>query len=275
MPDLDIHPVPYQVPGNPYHWEYDNLPLKALAERDEIINNAVETNSTLLREGAGDQGTISNRLDQSLNSDGSLKVAAVNETLHNIAEHEDGFKAVTDEEIDNYVALGYTVSNPVEYVRMLYEERAKLALIADEATDLKIQVEETPSVIVNYTDGTLKLKSSSTVTLQIDGDTVMPVVNFPIEFAHRHYYDSVPVTDDYENFQVNSVSTPYMEGTLRVYINGVRLNSEFEVYVPGNLTTDDWILNKFTPDYEAGTFVLSTPIASDDIILVDFDVALS
>ena len=49
MPDLNQLPVPEYQPGQPYHWSYDNLPLKTLAERDEIINFEVDNHGNILR----------------------------------------------------------------------------------------------------------------------------------------------------------------------------------------------------------------------------------
>jgi len=105
--------------------------------------------------------------------------------------------------------------------------------------------------------------------------TLKPVLTIPIDFAHRHYYDLEPITTDYISFKVTSVNTPYIEGSLRVYINGIKLTADNQVYVPGDVMTEDWSLNSFTPDHTAGTFELYAAITSDDIIRIDFDIALS
>jgi len=150
-----------------------------------------------------------------------------------------------------------------------------LALIASEATDIVIQV-ETPSNIVLFDEGVVTFVSSPTVSWEIgDGNVISANLGFPVQAAHRHYYDLEPVTSDLQEYQVTSVSTAYMEDSLRVYINGVRINSQYEIYVPGNLTADAWTLNMFTPDHENGSFTLANALTSDDIIRVDFDVALS
>lgn len=274
MPELEKYPVPLYNPLHPYHWEYDNLPLEALKLRDEVINGQVDINSGILMDAAGNQGTVANRLNQSMNEDGSLMDTAIDEALHNIAEHEDGSKTLTTEELDDLNELGYVVSNPVPFVRMLNAERAKLALIADEATNMTIQV-ETPSNIVLYEEGPLTLAESESISWSVSGNEIKANMNFPAEAAHRHYYDLEPVTEDYLTFQVTSVSTPYLEDSLRVYINGVRLSSSGEVYVPGADISDTWTLNSFTPDHEAGTFELSAAITAADIIRIDFDIALA
>jgi len=277
MPDLNALPVPQYNSAQPYHWEYDNLPLKTLANRDELINGVVDTHSEILRNCAGTVGTLANRLNQSVEEDGNLKTTAVDDTSHNIAKHEDGSKTVSGSELSDYNNLGYIgVVNPVPFVRMLEAERDKLSLVADEATNIVINV-NTPSLIYTFGDGinTLDLIESDSIGWTFEGpNSVKPEIKFSIAFAHRHYYNLDPITSDYQNYQVNMVSTPYMEDSLRVYINGVRLNSVYNVYVPNSDVTS-WIANRFTPDHLTGTFTLLTAITSSDIITIDFDVAVT
>lgn len=277
MPDLNALPVPQYNATQPYHWEYDNLPLKTLSDRDELINGVVDTHSEILRNCSGTVGTLANRLNQSVEQDGNLKTTAVDQTLHNIAEHEDGSKTVSGAELSDYNALGYIgVVNPVPFVRMLEAERDKLSLVADEATNIVVNV-NTPSLIYTFGDGinTLDLIESDSISWTFEGpNSVKPEIKFSIAFAHRHYYDLDPITSDYQNYQVNMPSTPYMEDTLRVYINGVRLNSVYNVYVPNSDVTS-WIANRFTPNHLTGTFTLLTAITSSDIISIDFDIAVT
>jgi len=277
MPDLNALPVPQYNATQPYHWEYDNLPLKTLSDRDELINGVVDTHSEILRNCSGTVGTLANRLNQSVEQDGNLKTTAVDQTLHNIAEHGDGSKTVSGAELSDYNALGYIgVVNPVPFVRMLEAERDKLSLVADEATNIVVNV-NTPSLIYTFGDGinTLDLIESDSISWTFEGpNSVKPEIKFSIAFAHRHYYNLDPITSDYQNYQVNMPSTPYMEDTLRVYINGVRLNSVYNVYVPNSDVTS-WIANRFTPDHLTGTFTLLTAITSSDIISIDFDIAVT
>jgi hypothetical protein len=276
MPDLSSIPVPQYAAGQPYHWEYDNLPLKALADRDEIINGEVDTHTKILVDSAGTQGTLANRINQSIDEDGNLINTAVDQSLHNVAEHEDGSKTVTLEELEYYNdTLGYdSVSNPVPYVRMLDAERSKLALISDEATNLKIQV-NIPSQIVLFDNETIELADSDSIAWEVNAPNVLSaVLKISTDFAHRHYYDLEPITSDNENYTVNSLATPFVEGSLRVFINGIRLSEEYAVYYPSN-PISTWSLNKFTPDHETGSFVLDSAISEDDIIRIDFDVSLT
>lgn len=275
MADLEKFPVPLYNPLHPYHWEYDNLPLKVLMDRDEAINNQLEYVSGIVRDANGTQGTLSNRLDQSIDADGSLKDAAVDDVDHNVANHRDGSRTLDSDEIESIESLGYTVTNPVPFVRMLEAERDKLALIASEATNMTVHV-ETPSNVVMFTQGPIVLVSSLTATWEVAAENEVKLnLAFPVEAAHRHYFDLEPVTSDYQNYEVTSVATPFMEDSLRVYINGIRLSASAEIYVPGALVTDTWTLNSYTPDHEAGTFELENAVTEDDIVRIDFDVALT
>lgn len=278
MPDLNGLPVPQYAAGQPYHWEYDNLPLQTLADRDELINAAVDTHQEILRNSAGTVGSLESRLAQSIQPDGNLISSAVDDALHNIAKHTDGSMNVSGSELTDYQNLGYvTVSNPVPFVRMLEAERDKLSLVADEATKLLIDV-NTPSLIYSFGDGgidTLNLAESSTIGWTFEGpNSIKPEIKFSIAFAHRHYYDLEPITSDYINYQVNGPSTPYMEDSLRVYVNGIRLNSGYPVYVP-NSTASSWTSYMFTPSHLTGTFALSAAIDPEDIIRIDFDISVT
>lgn len=283
MPDLGAIPVPQYNADQPYHWEYDNLPLKALADRDEIINGEVDAHSKILRDCNGTQGTLANRLAQSIDEDGNLLTTAVDETLHNIAEHTDGSKTVLDAELDDYIALGFpSLANPVSFVRMLDAERAKLANIADDATNMTISVEAISNIVL-FEEGPMRLVNSTSIQWEVEApDKVSAVLAISTDFAHRHYYDLTPImipTDDVvpvlnKLYKVTSIATPYTEDSLRVYINGIRLSKEFPVYFP-NSSVSAWSLNTYTEDFDAGTFTLSAPIADEDIIQIDFDKLLT
>jgi hypothetical protein len=278
MPDLNSLPVPQYQSNQPYHWEYDNLPLKTLADRDELINGVVNVHQEILRNCSGTVGTLANRLNQSIQEDGNLSSVAVDESLHNIAEHTDGAKTISAGDLLTYQELGYpSISNPVPFVRMLEAERNKLAIIADESTKLTIDV-NTPSLILTFGDGSidsLNLIESSSIQWTFEApNSVKPEIKFSLEYAHRHYYDLEPITSNYLNYSVTGVSTPYIEDSLRVFINGIRINSEYDVYVPNQQVTV-WTANKFTPNHLLGTFALSTAISYNDIIRIDFDVSVT
>jgi hypothetical protein len=83
------------------------------------------------------------------------------------------------------------------------------------------------------------------------------------------------VTPDFINYKVTSTSTPYIDGSLRIFVNGVRLTETEELFVPGALPESDLILITFTPSPAEGTFALSTNLFPDDQIRIDFDVELS
>lgn len=280
MPDLNQLPVPEHQPGQPYHWAYDNLPLKTLAERDEIINFEVDNHGNILRSCAGTQGSLANRLNQSIDEDGNLIPAAVDQTLHNIAEHIDGFKTVTTPELEVYQALGFpSLTNPVEFVRMISAERDKLANIADDATNVTLSV-ETDVTTVNFTDGNIEFIPSASIEWHVESpNKVQALLKVSTDFAHRHFYEQIPVPDTLlpnKKFYITSVSvmTPVVEDSLRVYINGTRLNSMFTVPYTNNDATS-FNFNKFTVSYEENSFTLDNSIEETDVILIDFDISLT
>lgn len=274
MPDLSKYPVPMYEAGQPYHWNYDNIPITNLSKRDEVINDELEIHADILISAAGSLGTLDARLDQSIEENGNLKESAINETLHNIAEHSDGNKTVDNLDYYNNT-LGYTVDNPVEFVRMLNAERAKLALIANEAKNIYFQI-ETPSETVEIDSGIIKLTPSNYIQWSITPGN--PNIVKPIAVNPR-YYDITPVPanindPDYINYKVTSIGTAFIENSLRIYINGIRITTDVEIYVPGKLPTDDWKLNKFTPNATNGTFELLNAITEDDVIRIDFEISL-
>lgn len=256
MPELNPE-ILYQ-PKDPYHYLFDNLPLKNLLRRQSLINSALDDVIAQTRDAIGTQGTMANRLNQSINPDGSLKTAAIDEAQHSIEEHTDSDT----------------------YVRMLKAESDKLELIADEATNLylEIQQDDEGEDIATFDADVLRFVPSTSVSFEVDGNEVMAHLAYPAASAHTHNYDHIPVAEnleepDYTNFKVNSISSPYIEGSLRVYINGVRLTASDSIYTPGSAVNDPWTLLSFTPDHTAGTFALSAEISEDDIIRIDYDIS--
>jgi hypothetical protein len=258
MPRIELIPEVLYGPMDPIHWEIDNLPLKAILRRQNLINLALDNVIAQIRDAIGTQGSLSNRLNQSINPDGSLKAESINETLHSIEDHQD-----TD-----------------LYVRMTREESEKLANIADEAKNISFEIFTNESSFVGFSEGVLKIKPSSTLIPSFEApDVVRFNLNFPASSAHQHYYGLVPVHEDivnpnHKDYRVVSANTNFIEGSLRVYINGVRIFEGEEVYVPGAMLEDAWTLISFAPNPSDGSFELSSAITEDDIIRIDFDISL-
>ena len=266
MPNIDsIQPVYYQA-LDPYYVYYDNLPLRNIIARQELINSAVDLQRSVLVEAIGTSGTLSNRLAKSINDDGTLITSAIDDAQHNIAQHTDGV-------YDDGVSI-------ISYVRMKNDERAKLSLIADMATSLALQVNTISNAIL-FEDETIELVSSDTITWDVEAPNQLTAhLTFPISAIHNHYYDQTPVDydviPDYQTYKVNSLATPYIEGSLRVYINGVRLSESTSVYVPAaDGPESNWTLTSFTSVYSSGTFVLSRSITALDVLRIDYDLELS
>lgn len=262
MPNINSIPEVLYEPNQPYHYHYDNIPLRNILTRIGLVNIQVDTNSDIIRGAAGTAGTIDARLNSSLEADGSLKTSAVDSTVHGIGNHTDG-----------------TGPDGIEYVRMTADERAKLGLVQSEANRLVVEIEDSyPTVggAVTLSDGTVRLKGSSTIFFDFEApDVVRAHSVFPPDTAHRHHYalqpeHQNPSSPNYKNFKTTSVNTPYDEGSLRVYVNGVRLYST-SVPVPNQAGSS------FTPTYIAsesnadGSFELNRAIDSGDLIRIDFD----
>ncbi len=298
MPQLELIPVPLYQPTDPYNHQVDNVPIKALIDRILLVNSQVDINATVLTGAIGTQGTLSNRLAQSINPDGTLKTSAIDAAQHNIAQHSDG---------------SILVNNiPVSYVRMLLDERSKLTGIASGSNYLAVRVsllQGVPSVsaltsqisVVNVSEvlfntGEFRLKSSDSIFWTLDpSGAIAAQTTFPASVRHLHFYDQIPVplnplAPDYQNYVVTSLATPYRQGSLRVFINGVRLTATINVtpgkapravLVPENVPTGTWLSYSYAEDVSvggvvsSGKFSLSSPITASDIISVDFDVLYS
>ena len=257
MPDLDLIPVPLYNALQPYHVDFDNLPLQALITRIGVVNDAVDGVSTDIQNSVGSQPTLWQRLAQSLNNDGTLKASAIDNALHNIGYHTDGIGP-----------------DSISYVRMQDAERDKLELIADEATNMTIDV-QTISNVVMFNQGPIILEPSWAVEWVVTPpNKISAQLTFPTAAIHQHYYDIPPVTTDQQNF-TTGLLIPYTVGSLRVFINGVRLSSSGQVYVPSFNISAPWTLNEFTPTPDSLGFVLQNAITINDIIRIDFDISLA
>jgi len=262
MPNIDSIPEVLYEPNQPYHYYYDNLPLRNILTRIGLVNIQVDTTADLVRGAAGTAGSIDARLNASLEGDGSLKPAAVDGTVHGIGHHTDG-----------------DGPDGVAYVRMKEEERAKLFHVQSEANRLVVEVEDTyPTVgdTVTLSDGVVRLRGSSSIFLDFQAPDVVRFHSaFPPDTAHRHHYGlspahSIPSAPNYKNFLVTSLGTPYMEGTLRVYVNGTRLYSD-PVPVP-NSDASEFVPTSVASESPAdGTFSLNRVLSEDDVVKVDFD----
>jgi hypothetical protein len=259
MPDISNITVPQYQPNQPYHYKYDNLPIDALVQRDELINTATDQNTLAILESVGSAGSLGNRLNQSLEQNGSLKTTAVDTSLHNIGAHTDGSYGGTD------------------YVRMTLAERSKLSLIAAEAKNISISV-ETASNVLYFDNGTVGLVNSPTITWASEGgQNVRADVAVALSNAHQHYDGIIPtsvsLTPDYINY-LTGLGTAFTAGSLKVYINGVRIFSNSTVYAPTSDPLTTWQQNSFTENINGLGFSLLNAITIDDSIVIDFEIPL-
>jgi hypothetical protein len=272
--NLSNQEPPFYQPGDPYHWEYDNKPLRSLAKRDEIISQQVNNLSIILQNTNVDLGDLLARLAMSINLDGTLKTDAVDLSMHLISEHVD-----TD-----------------KYVRMTVDERIKLA----SAITLEFKNKNDVSLgVVN--DGNLIFKNSEGVTWELNDHIVKANLIIPgaADF-HQHFYqvnlveDKLTFTEDKSGITGGITGHNFKSGTLRVYVNGYRIFKLDEYETPSyypiisdvdNLVTVvSWGKVNFieNDNYDGFSLVvprqdgggnLPTSISSANTIVVDFDIA--
>ena len=260
MPQLPAN-VPLYEPNQPYYYTYDNIPIQALVQRDDIINTQVDINTNQLEIAAGDAGTLANRLNQSLNFLGQLQELAINIAMHNVGYHTDG-----------------EGPDGVQYVRMLYDERTKLASVADSATNFGVSVNTGSStggsgiLTIEFDQGFLSFQPSSTITWSVGNNQQVTAHVNALPSSHQHYNNIEPVsaytTSDYKTY-LTGISTPFQENSLQVYINGHRIFPNVPVNYP---TTNPlvWVSNYFIPNTNGLGFTLNTAITSLDVIFADF-----
>ena len=138
-PSVDAYGVPLYQPNDPYHFDFDNKPIKTLAIRDQILSTQINQNTQILRDSSGDLGSLPLRLDQSLDGGGNLKPEAIDQADHNIAYHSNGNRQITQQEMDEYNSLGYTLNPEPDFVVMLRAERDKLSQITADANNITFQ----------------------------------------------------------------------------------------------------------------------------------------
>lgn len=260
MPQINSIPESLYEANQPYHHLYDNLPLKNILARIGMVNIQVDTNTDILRGAAGSVGSLNDRLDVSLEANGNLKTSAVDAAQHSIESHMDG----------------------ENYVRMTTEERDKLGLVLDGANRFQMEIEDVDDSIVIFPpdleSGTLKLVKSPSIFFEFTSpDTIAIHSNLPPDIAHRHHYDVTPAYDNpssptFQHYKTTSLNTPFMDGTLRVYVNGLRLTDEAVKVMNYGSSSTSWISTYVdAQDYEAGTFSLNRALSVDDVIRIDFD----
>lgn len=282
----EINGVPLYRPNDPYHYDFDNKPIKSLVERDNIILGALNALKAIVDASGGNLGDLVTRLNQSIDPNGNLKPSAVDEANHNIANHIDGRKQISQQEIDYYTSLGYIVTNNPKFVRILEEERAKLSLISEEANNLNVSItpEGMPKQLID--NGEINFQSSDTINVSIEDNNVVRFHSkFPVNVAHQHYYQVEPVTSNRIDYSINGVAS-FKQGSLRVYVNGHRIeqcssdcqNKSFSYYpsftLNGSTVVVEWNKLYYEEKHSSADFSFSTAVKTTDRVLVDYDIVL-
>lgn len=258
MPRINLIPEVLYRASDPIHWEIDNLPLKSILKRQELINLSLDNVLEDMRSAIGTQGSFSNRLSQSLKDDGGLKSLAVDEANHSIASHHD-----TD-----------------EYVRMSKVQSDKLDLIQEDATNLRFRITNENEEITEVSEGFVDLVPTAGIIPILSDDNKLSFrLSFTSEFTHRHYYGVDPVhqnqiNPDYLNFWINSANSEIIQNSLRIFINGIRIFEDLQVYVPASNIAFPWSLMHYTVSEDNTSFSLNQRLSTSDVIKIDFDIAL-
>jgi hypothetical protein len=237
-------PITKYQPLWAYHHYYDNLPIEDIEDQIFVVNAQVDLNQLALEDSVGTAGSLANRLNQSLEEDGSLKPTAIDDALHSIAEHLD----------------------EGGYVRMTDTERSKLSLVESEATNLSVTIETISTTLTWPTVGNvLRLADSDTIMWRIESGEVYADTAWAISVMVLPSYNITPILVSGYTYKTTSVNTPYKSGTLRVYINGLRLN-----------TTELIGGYKYTETSPTlGTFTLNKALGTSDVLRIDFDQPLT
>jgi len=259
MPNINSLAEVMAQPEWPYHYHYDNLPLKQILLRQDMINAAVDANSQILENAKGTAGDLAARLNKSLLPDGSLKGVAI--PTHSI-----------DLVLDSGAV---SVDTSQTYVKMTTLERAKLAGVSSNATALEMRFGATP-VDVIFRNESVKFSNSSTITWLISSDSTHTNNSVTAHLAtpvpQVQVYGVTPNTTDYRNYSIGQAVVP---NSLRVFVNGIRLTSDTTVCVPNRFisscTTACWDNFSYVPIDSAGTFQLNAPLTSTHVVRVDYN----
>lgn len=277
----DIDGVPLYKSSDPYHYDFDNKPIKSLAQRDKVLMGLISRVTKILKDAAGDLGDLSTRLNQSIDPLGNLKLSAIDESNHNIANHVDGRKEITDEELSYYTSLGYNITKNPKFIRIVQEERDKLSRIEAEANNIKISVKQDSDDHI-FENGIVKIENSDTIECVLTTDNSLKFNSkFPVEVAHRHYYNVDPISNNYKDYIINGIPK-FKEGSLRVYVNGFRIqgcssdcaNKNFSSYPTLYTGSAVWRSIYFVENSDTASFSLSTSLNPTDEIIVDYDITL-
>jgi hypothetical protein len=277
MPEINKIPEVLYNGNQPYHVHYDNLPLKNILSRIDLVNAQVDINSDILRGCSGSMGTLSDRISVSIQDDGNLKTDSIDNAEHNIGAHSDG------------------AYQGIQYVRMKKDERDKLGLIDPGATNFRIEIEDSytsmdsisqiPSLIL-FDNPILKLRGSDTIFFDFEAPDIVKAHSvFPPGAAHQNLHNITPnlndpVNPNYAIWSTNGIA--FRENTLRVYINGFRINYGAEKAVRVLTAGANPALSAswksfyiFDTNPTSGVFFLNIAISGTDVIVVDFDIDYS
>lgn len=180
MANIDLIPEIFYESFHPYHYLFDNMPLRNILTRISMVNDTASIDHLSIANAVGTAGSLSLRLDQSLEDDGTLKVSAIDTAMHGIEFHTDETDQSAFIEVDD------------TFVRMTERERARLDFMQDEANLLNITFETaSPSnTPVDFTNGTVIFADSVSTAWRWETGKMYLDLGFPVAAAHQHSYEA-------------------------------------------------------------------------------------
>lgn len=219
MADLNSIPVRwYQDNVDRYTADVDNRPLEDLNGRVNLVNTDLETTKTEVREARGSQSSVGNRLDVSLNDDGTLKSEALTGIPAIAVDEQESVPPVDDDR-----------------VWMTRGEQTKLSLITEQANRILLGLNQSEP-----TDGIVRLVLGNTLRGAMqpsgEGTTIMFLDTvFSGDRLHEHKYQQ-----EFLQYSSGIALFPNQEddvisGSVRLYLNGqVQSPSCWEEYTDTN-----------------------------------------
>jgi hypothetical protein len=190
---------------SPYDHEKANEPIDDLASVIAIVNAESSSNHEVLEQARGGTGSLSERLDVSLNQDGTIKPEAIESVpIAAVAEQD------TDSSSDKVIPTRGQLDKLEEIAPRA--NRFTMRLGDGESFDGNVVLSHGETIVARSTR-----RSDNTTVLHLDtafsGDRI---------HEHRTYQDCRTMSSDGIALIPNSADDP-IPGTVRVYLNGIMM----------------------------------------------------
>lgn len=190
MADLSKIPIRYFEQVDPYGFVVDNRPLRDLESRIDLVNSDITGLSNTLSDAAGDTGSLANRLNVSLEDDGSIKAAAI--PAHDLHIHADSG----------------------DFVKMTSEERTKLSGVSTSASNFGLSINQGQA----KRDEVVNIEESASIKIHETSSGIQFYSIVPTSYYHLHYGPLEPLVKCRKE---NGVFIPDEDASTPYYIRAV------------------------------------------------------